>query len=275
MDLKSSIILGIVQGFTEFLPISSSAHLVFIPKWLNLTEPDLAFDILLHLSTLLAVVIYFRKEVYKICIGFVKSIKILFQDKKFAKIKEEEALYMPWLIIIASIPTAFLGFCFEDYFENLFNSVKAVGCFLIITGFILWFGEKMSREEKDIKNFSILDSLFVGLMQGIAIAPGISRSGSTISASLFRGLKRESAARYSFLLSIPAILGASLTELHNIIKLSSSLNVWFGFIAAFISGFAAIAICIHFLSVRKFRVFSLYVWGVGIILIYFSFRGYF
>lgn len=273
MDLKSSVVLGIVQGFTEFLPVSSSAHLVFVPKWLNLTEPSLSFDILLHLATLLAVLIYFKNEVYRVFIGFLKSIKILFRGGKFAKIKEEEDLYLPWLIIISSVPTAVMGFCFKDYFESLFSSVKAVGFFLIITGFILWIGEKMSKETKEIKNFSIIDSLLVGFMQGVAIAPGISRSGSTISASLLRGLKKNLASRYSFLLSIPAILGASLTELPNILKLSSSLNIWLGFIAAVFSGYIAIAICIHFISTNKLRVFSLYVWGVGILLVYFSLKG--
>ena len=273
MDLKSSIIIGLVQGLTEFLPVSSSAHLVFIPRWLGLTQPDLAFDVLVHLATLLAVIVYFRKEIIRIIRGFFKSVVFLFQGQKFARIKEEEDLYLPWLIIVGSIPTAIIGFCFKDYFESLFSSIRAIGYFLIVTGFLLWFAEKIDKEKKDIKGFSFMNSIFVGVMQGIAIAPGISRSGATISASMLCGLKRNIAARYSFLLAIPAILGASIFKFKEIFSISFSLNTWIAFISAFVSGYMAISVCLYFVSVKKFRVFSLYVWGVGIILIYFSLKG--
>lgn len=269
MDIIQAIIIGIIQGLTEFLPVSSSAHLVFAPQIMGV-QSSLAFDTILHVGSLVAVVIYFWNDIVQIIKSFISSILDIFRGRFKEGFKEDQYKKLAWLVIIGTIPAGLAGILFKDLFEGLFNNIPAVGLFLIITGFLLWGSERVSRKIEDktsLKEMSIKNSIIIGIFQALAIAPGISRSGATISAGLFLGLERELAARYSFLLSIPAILGAALVQVKDI---SSGLDMNAaafigGFIAAAISGYLAIIIVLTLIKQRNLLIFAYYCWIVGAI----------
>ena len=248
MTTTSALILGIVQGLTEFLPVSSTAHLILVPQFLHISLPTVAFDVMLHLATACAVLIYFGKDIWQ----------ILRKDRK-----------MIGLLIVGSIPTGIIGLLFKDFFESFFHGGAWIGLFLIITGFLLWFAEKWSTEKKGLVEMGWLDAVVIGICQGLAILPGISRSGSTVAAALGRGLNKTFAAKFALLLSVPAILGAGVLKAKEIshIPLQSSV---IGFIAAFFSGLLAIKLFIRLIQTRNIRVFSWYCWLVGFIVIYTS-----
>jgi undecaprenyl-diphosphatase len=246
------LFLGIVQGFTEFLPVSSSGHLVIFQTLLELPY-SIAFDVVVHLATALAVAVYFWRDIIE-----------LFTSKR----------KMLWLILIGTIFTGVLGLTFKDFFESLFSSVLAVGGFLILTGVIIILAEWWGKGKRSLKEMNIWDAVLIGLAQGCAIAPGLSRSGATISASLARNLDRTLAARFSFLLSIPAILGAGLVQSKEIIKAGTvGIGIWpliLGFVAAFISGWVAIKIFMSIIQRTSIRVFAYYCFVVGAIVIILS-----
>jgi len=251
MTTFQAIILGLLQGLTEFLPVSSSGHLVLMQNIFGITEGGLTFDILVHFGTLIAIFIVYWQEI-------ISLIKNPFQK-------------MTYLIIIGTVPTALIGFTFKPYFEKLFESVLAVGISLIITGFILWIADHYYGGYKNEKNTSWLDALIIGLAQGVAITPGISRSGITISSGLIRGLDREMAAKYSFLVSIPAIFGANLLEAKEILKtgvqINNNLAYILGPLVAAVSGVIAIKVLLKLLQTGKLKYFSYYVWFLGTIAI--------
>lgn len=246
-----AIILGLLQGLTEFLPVSSSGHLVLMQNIFGITEGGLTFDILVHFGTLVAVFIVYWREIFDL-------LKNPFQK-------------MTYLIIMGAIPTAIIGIVFQPYFEKIFHSVFVVGISLIITGFILWLTDQQQGGYKGETNTSWFDAIIIGLAQGLAITPGISRMGLTISAGLARGLDRELAAKYSFLLSIPVILGANLLELKDIlasgIQIENIQPYIIGPIVAAISGVFAIKILLKFLKNGKLKYFSYYVWFIGVMII--------
>jgi len=218
------VLLGVIQGLTEFLPVSSSGHLVILQSLLNVPH-SIAFDTVVHLATALAVIVFFRRDI----------VELLTTKRK-----------MLWLILVAGVFTAVLGLGFKDYFESLFSSVTAVGFFLILTGVIIMVGEKLGEGKRELREMNIWDAVIIGLAQGFAIAPGLSRSGTTISAALGRNLNRNLAARFSFLLAAPTILGAGLIQSKEIFK-AGTVGIGFGplvlgFIAAFISGLLAIKV---------------------------------
>jgi len=264
MDIIQAIILGIVQGLTEFLPVSSSAHLVFITDILGLQQ-NVAFDTLLHLGTLVAVVGYFLKDIIELITSFISSIRDIFRGKFKEGLEETPFKKLTWLLFVGTIPAGLMGILLQKQFEALFNSVIYVGFFLIITGFLLWAAERVKPGEKDVKDISFKNALVIGVAQGIAIAPGISRSGATISAGLFSGLNRELAARYSFLLSIPAILGAALVQVKDITSFDASITVLLcGFLSALIFGYLAIKLLLKIIKERTLMIFAYYCWIVGI-----------
>jgi undecaprenyl-diphosphatase len=281
MDIIQAIIIGIVQGLTEFLPVSSSAHLVFVPEIMNV-QSSLAFDTLLHIGTLVAVFAYFWNDIVNMLKSFVSSLIDLLKDLisflkrnprgEFKKnFNEDPYKRLVWLVIIGTIPAGLAGVLFKSSFESLFSSIPAVGVFLIITGFLLWGSEKVSKsikpeDRKPLEKLTVKNSLIVGIAQACAIAPGISRSGATISAGLFLGFERELAARYSFLLSIPAILGAALVQAKDITGLDmSTVALIAGFLAAAISGYLAIKFMLKLIKERSLLIFAYYCWIVGIL----------
>ncbi|KPJ65766.1 hypothetical protein AMJ44_09525 [candidate division WOR-1 bacterium DG_54_3] len=243
------VLLGIIQGLTEFLPVSSSGHLVIFQTLFKVPY-SIAFDVVVHLATALAVVVYFWRDILE-----------LFTSKR----------KMLWLIMVGSIFTGILGLTFKDFFESLFSSVFAVGWFLLLTGLIIVLAEWIGKGRRKLEEMNIWDAVLIGLAQGCAIAPGLSRSGTTISASLARNLDRNLAARFSFLLSIPAILGAGLVQSKEIIKAGTvGIGLWpliLGFIAAFISGWIAIKIFMNIIQRMSIRGFAYYCFVVGILVL--------
>ncbi|MFW6381762.1 MAG: undecaprenyl-diphosphate phosphatase [Bacillota bacterium] len=251
--LIRSIFLGIIQGLTEFLPVSSSGHLVIFQSLLGFQKARLTIGVFLHFGTLIPVVIIFRKDIYELI--------------KLTKAKR----HLLWLIIIGSIPTAFIGVVLEDFFKGLFDSVIITGFMLLITGGLLFIAEKYGSSTRSIKEFRGINAVLVGLVQGLAIIPGISRSGSTIVASLLQGLEREEAARYSFLLSIPVIGGAGLLELKDLLSTGmvgiDALSLIAGTLTAALSGYFAIRYLLHVLHRGSLIIFSYYCFIVGTVII--------
>lgn len=275
MDITQAIIIGIVQGLTEFLPISSSAHLVYTPYLLG-TESSLAFDTLLHIGTLIAVVVYFWKDLMEMIKAFFSSLMDLTHGQFRNGLREEQFKKLSWMVIIGSIPAGLAGILFKDFFEGLFSNLIAVAIFLIITGFLLYLSEKVSRKvshKTSLKKMSLKSSIIIGIAQACSIAPGISRSGATISTGLFLGLEREFAARFSFLLSIPAILGAALIQIKDISSIfdfTTGVAVA-GFTAAIITSYLAIKIVLKLISERDLLIFAYYCWAVGFLTLILSY----
>lgn len=265
-----ALILGIVQGLTEFLPVSSSGHLVIVPELFNLSTPTLGFDILVHVATLLAVVGYFAGDVWKIILALVAPGRLSRQEVKYWR-----RLFV-WLVI-GSVPAAIAGFGFGSFFEGLFTSTLSVGVFLLVTTLLLWGSDfalgRVKREPCRLEKMRAADALIVGCFQALALAPGLSRSGATISAGIFLGFDRETAARFSFLLSIPAILGAFLASLGDVdggFAGASGAAYAVGAIAAAVSGFLAVAFLMRYLKQHRLRAFGIYTAALGIFVIVFS-----
>jgi len=264
MTILEALILGIVQGLTEFLPVSSSAHLVFVPALMRI-PPNLAFDVLLHVGTLLAVAGYFRKDILALIKAFWTSLADALQGDFRCGLRQDPFKRLAWLIIAGSVPAAVLGYLFKRFVESLFSSVPAVAILLSGTGVLLWIAEKAQRRDKTIRDISLRDSLVIGLAQAAAIAPGISRSGSTIAAGFFCGLERETAARFSFLLSTPAILGATILHIKDIstgFHLSPGVFLA-GLAASILCGWLAIRFLLNIIRKRSLRIFAYYCWLVG------------
>lgn len=261
ISVFQALILGIVQGVTEFIPISSSGHLVIVPWLLEWRDPGLAFDAVLHLGTLFAVGAFFWRDLAELIIGAALSIK----ERSLA---DEPRRKIAWLILLGTLPATVIGFTLEDFFEVLFATPLWVGILLVVTGVLLMLGEKLSRRDLEVHEMSWLDAIIVGLGQALAIAPGMSRSGATISAGLWRGLRREDAARYSFLLAVPIILGAGLFKLKDVwgapLFSSSPLVLCAGFLAATISGFLTIKFFLGYLRKRGLYPFAIYCWAMGL-----------
>jgi len=253
------IVLGIIQGLTEFLPISSSGHLVIAQRFLTI-DNAIAFDVTVHLATLLAVVLYFRKDLLEISRWVLVAFYKMWSDKiSFKEIYERVTFFkLACLIFLSFLITSIIGFTFKDIFESLFSSVKLVGIFLIINGLMLSAAEKFSKATKDLQEMDAADASIIGLAQAISIIPAISRSGATISAGLFRGIDREVAARYSFLLSIPTIFAAGILESRNIASVGDIRPLLLGGFAAFISGYFAIHYFIKFISKNSLHPFAVY-----------------
>ncbi len=241
MSYTQAIISGIVQGITEFLPISSSGHLVMLHSYLGLKEPQLFFDIFLHIGTLFAVVVYFRRDI----------IKLLTTQKRLL-------LY----IIIGTVPTAFIGYFFNNIAESLFVNVKMTGAMLLITALLLfaadWTGGSKFYKDRP-KSISRIKAFTIGIVQGLAIIPGISRSGSTISAAMLLNAGRMQAIRFSFLLSIPAIIGASLLKVVSAEGAAAiTMPMVSGAIFAFAFGLASIYILVKSVINRRLKFFGFY-----------------
>jgi undecaprenyl-diphosphatase len=264
LSIIEALILGLTQGLTEFLPVSSSGHLVLVPEYFNLSQPTLGFDIVLHLATLLAVIGYFFRDVQKMVIALFAPARMSAPEAKFWR-----RLFL-WLVI-GSVPAAIAGFGFDRFFEGLLDSTIAVGIFLVVTSLLL-FGsdfvlDRSVRAPAQLGKMRAVDALIIGCFQALAIAPGLSRSGSTVSAGLFLGFDRPTAARFSFLLSIPAILGAFAASLGGVGGSFAGASAWaylVGAATAALSGFFAIFLLMRFVKNHRFRTFAIYTAILGI-----------
>lgn len=265
LDIISAIILGAVQGLSEFLPISSSGHLALIPNLLGV-ETGLAFDTILHIGTLFAIFIFFWKDIINLVKGFIVSIVDLSEGIDVFKqgLKDTPEKRFAWLIIVGSIPTAIIGLLLKDSVETIFRGTMSIGFFLIITGLLLYFAERNSGGRTVARNMTFLQSIIIGIFQGLAVLPGISRSGATISSGLYLGLEREYAARYSFLLSVPAVVGAGLIEAKDIVSIDASFIVLLaGFLSSVIFGYLAIRLLMKIIKGWSLDIFAYYCWFVG------------
>jgi len=263
VNILQALILGIVQGLTEFLPVSSSAHLVIMQHYLGFKEPLLLFDVVLHTATLLALLVYFKEDIGKIILSLLRLREKSSEERLNRKIF--------YLILIGTIPTVALGLFLNQWAEIMFTSVAFTSFMLLITGFLLWIGEKKINSGRGIGKMKIMDAFLVGIMQGIAIIPGISRSGATISTGLFRGIKKELAFRYSFLLSIPAIIGAlslQLKEAFTEQTLPPYPLSWIGgALTAALVGYFSLVLFRKIILKRKLSIFAYYCWTLGIVLL--------
>jgi undecaprenyl-diphosphatase len=275
MTTLEAIILGIIQGLTEFLPVSSSGHLVLFQKLFGLKQAELFFDVGVHLGTLVAVIAVFRREVKHIIAALIQLSSLAGpKEAILQKIKSDPQLKMALMIVIGSIPTAILGFLFAGIADRLFASAMITGLMLIVTGLLLWLTRRTrsSVDQTRSDRLTPKNALIIGMVQGVAIIPGISRSGSTISIGLLLGIDREMAARYSFLLSIPAIIGAGLLSLKDGIS-QSDLAIratLLGSFTAALVGYAALKSLLQLVKKGRLHVFAPYCWLVGTLAIVFS-----
>ncbi len=262
MSFEGIIILGIIQGLTEFFPVSSSGHLVLFQNLFGLKEPQIFVDVMLHVGTLLSLFVFLRRELFELARGFwlfVRNPKTHCSDPR---------VKLLFALAVASVPTALLGFLFSGFFESLFASLRAVGLALVFTGFFLYL-TKFARNRQ--KNYFV-HPLIIGILQGVAIVPGFSRSGLTIGGAMFLGWKKEEAARFSFLLSIPAILGAAIFQIG---RINAGSQPWAvittGTLVSAIFGYLALALLVSVINRGKFYAFSFYCLLAGIAAIAFSF----
>ncbi|MDL1985418.1 MAG: undecaprenyl-diphosphate phosphatase [Deltaproteobacteria bacterium] len=266
MESIQSVMLGIIQGLTEFLPVSSSGHLVLLQNLFGIREPELLFDISLHLGTLLAVFIVFYKEILRILQTLLRLPALIKSSGNLKSVfADNEEIRIFALILIGSIPTAILGILFHKIADQIFGAVWIVGVMLLVTGTLLWFTRQMSDEGRPLIKVSIRDALMIGLIQGMAIMPGISRSGATISMALFLGMNREVAGRYSFLLSIPAILGALILGLNSTIIQTDipGKTILLGTVIAGIVGYIALKVLLRMVKQGHLYYFAPYCWLLG------------
>lgn len=272
LDILSAIILGAVQGISEFLPISSSGHLVLVPALLGI-ETGLAFDTILHIGTLVAIFTFFWKDIINLIKGFILSIIDLTEGvdifkRELHRVPEKR---FAWLIIVGTIPIGIMGILLKDAIETIFRGTLFVGIFLLVTAAVLYYSERHSSGQITQKDMSFKQALIVGICQGLAVFPGISRSGSTIASGLCLGLNREYAARYSFLLSIPAVIGAGLIQIKDIATLDASASVLLaGFISSVIFGYLSIKLLMKMIKGWSLDIFAYYCTIIGIITIILS-----
>ena len=270
MPLLQVVVLALIQGITEFLPISSTAHLALAPWLLGWADPGLTFDIALHVGTLIAILIYFFRAWLQI---IAQAIGIRYG--------EDDALRrnpgLLWLLVIGSIPIGVFGYIFGKQAETTWRSPFVIGTMMVVVGILMWLGERVGSRKKDLSAVSFTDSLAIGAAQAIAIIPGTSRSGITITAGLFRNLDRPTAARFSFLLSVPAIGAAAAKALldlmkHGGIPAGMHTPLALGIVISAVSGLAVIALLLRFLQRHTLYFFIYYriIFGIIVIALAFS-----
>ena len=248
--------MGLLQGFTEFLPVSSSGHLVIFQQLFRISQPGVTLEVLVHLGTMFSVIIVLWKDIAALVRGLADSNR------------EQKRLFL--LLLAGTVVTGFVGIVFGPYLKDLFQNPVITGFMLLLTGFIILAVSRLSLYpgDKAITSLTLWDGLFVGLCQGIAVIPGISRSGATIFASLFRGMPRRLAIKFAFLLSLPAIGGAALIEAWDLIRVGDIPSYFSAYvlaaIVAFISGIFAIKVFIKLLNDGKFHYFAYYCWFAGV-----------
>ena len=267
MTYFEAVILGLVQGLAEFLPVSSSGHLALLQQFFGIDETKvLLFAVMLHVGTLISVFIVYWKDIWELIVELCLTIKDLCTGKGL-RLEERPVRKLGVLIIIATIPTGIIGVLGGDFFDSLYTSIVPIGIGLIITGFLLVMAERMGSSSRGLEKMNFRNAFFIGLVQGIAICPGISRSGSTLFGSLICNLDRKFAVKFVFLISIPSILGSAVLELPDAIEAGVTAAeagpVIVGMLVAAVSGLVAIKSMIKIVSDKKLSYFSYYVWVVG------------
>lgn len=273
-----SVVLGLVQGVAEFLPISSSGHLTLFQHFFGLQEPDNLFNVLLHFATLLAVCVYYFRDVTEMIAEFFRAVASLVSRKRQGK-DIPEARRMVLLVIVGTLPL-FAVLLIKDYVEALGASPVFVSCALLVTGCILFLSDRMAGGRKTARNATLKDVLLVGVAQGLATVPGLSRSGCTISAGMAMGFDRKFAVRYSFLMSLPAVLGATILEVKDVLELEGGLaqgvlpKYLLGMAVAGIVGYFSIRLVNLLAAKGKFGAFAYYCWAAGIAALILSLLGW-
>lgn len=267
MDLLQSIILGLLQGLTEFLPISSSGHLLIFPAIFGWEDPGAAFTAVIQLGTEAAVLIYFRQDLWNITTVWLRSLRD-------PDLRSDPNARIGWYLVAATIPIAILGLAFSDQIETAARNLWLVGTTLIVFGIVLGIADNIGSRKRQIEELSVRDGVLIGFAQSLALIPGVSRSGATISAGLFLGLNRAAAARFSFLLAVPAVVISGFYEMSKIIKGDEAVGVPFVNIAvatlvAFVTGYAVIHWFLRYLSNNSFAIFVGYrlILGTGTLIL--------
>jgi undecaprenyl-diphosphatase len=253
VNLFQSIVLGIVQGLTEFLPISSSAHQRIVPALLGWDDPGAAFTAVTQLGTEAAVLIFFRHELWSIATKWLRALRE-------PELRSHPDVRLGWFLIVATIPIGILGFAFRDEIETGARNLWLIGTMLIVFALVLGYADRVGRHEREIERLSTRDGVLIGLAQSLSLVPGVSRSGATMSAGLLLGLERPAAARFSFLLAVPAVVLSGLFELRDVVSgdepVSSALgNVLVATLVSFVVGYVAIAWLLRYLAHHSVRLF--------------------
>ena len=258
MSGLQAIVLGILQGATEFIPVSSSGHLVLVPWLLGWPEPGLTYNLVVHLGTLVAVVTCLWHDIWRLAVGFLRWVV-----GKGSGPESRLAL----MIFISAIPGALLGYFFESVFEGLFGSPRTVALLLVVTGILVIIGERLGHKRVPLERLRVRDAVIMGMAQGCAIAPGISRSGATIATGLLCGLERKAATQFSFLMSLPIILGATGFSLLRAARGgptgASEWSLLLGFGSAALFGYLAVRFLLGYVQSRTLRPFAYYCFGVA------------
>jgi len=282
MELWQAVLLGIIQGITEFLPVSSSGHLRVVEHFTGLSEPQTLFDVCLHLGTLLAVVLYFARDLLELAAAPVRAVRLLIDHRDWRRPARDPGVRGLWFLFLGSVPTAFIGYRLGGYLEGRSMSLLFVGSMFLVNSAVLFSSRLVtlptpaSRLNTGYVGMRFYDALLVGIVQGLSVTRGISRSGSTISAALMLGVDRQTAARFSFLLSVPAICGATL---YSLTKYSPSGDAdWVNFLAGAAVALVSGAICLKILMsvVRKGRLhrFGWYTLVLGLALVAWHYQGH-
>jgi undecaprenyl-diphosphatase len=262
MDAFQAIVLGIVQGLTEFLPISSTGHLRIVPAFLGWEDPGAAFTAVTQLGTMAAVLLYFREDLWRIVTTWFRSLRE-------PELRSELDARMGWYIGLGTIPIAIFGFIFKDQIESGARSLYLIGCTLIVLGLLLLVAEKVATHSRPLENINRRDAVVIGFAQALALVPGVSRSGSTLTAGMFLGFDRTSAARYSFLLSVPAVVLSGLFELRKIGEEGGAgfVPTAIATVLAFLVGYATIAFLLRWLTSHSTAIFVVYRVALGTLVI--------
>jgi undecaprenyl-diphosphatase len=261
VSLLEAIVLGITQGLTEFLPISSTAHLRIVPAFAGWEDPGAAFTAVTQLGTMTAVLLYFRTDLMRIARAWLRSLRD-------PAARRELDARLGWYILLGTVPIGIFGLAFKDQIETGARDLYLIGIALIVLGFVLLAAERVGRKDRQIEEITTRDGIAVGFAQALALVPGVSRSGATISAGLFLGLDRTSAARFSFLLSIPAVVLSGMLEFGSILNAEDGQHAGLGALAvatllAFVVGYASIAFLLRYLSNHSTIVFVVYRVALG------------
>ncbi|NLG86149.1 MAG: undecaprenyl-diphosphatase UppP [Firmicutes bacterium] len=254
MNVLQAAVLGVVQGVGEFLPISSSAHLVLVPWLFHWPDHGLMFDVALHLGTMLAVIVYFWRELLEIVYFGLAQPR-----------SQDGRLF--WYLVVASVPGALLGYLFEEQAETIFRHPLLIAGTLTTMGLILWWADMRGRKTRRLEDLSWTDSILIGISQGLAIIPGVSRSGITMTTGLIVGLQRETAAHFSFLLSVPIIAGAALYKLRELSLAMLDLPFIVGIVTAAVVGYLSIRFLLNYLRRGSYLVFAIYRFVLALIIL--------